>query len=285
MTQIQGTTRIAGVMGWPVSHSLSPAMHNAAMRDLGLDAAYIPFPVHPERVGEAVRGLRGLGMAGSNVTVPHKVAVIDYLDRLTPQASVIGAVNTIRVEEDGSLTGHNTDCEGAARAVIADGGEFEGKTVAVLGAGGAGRGAAAGAAFAGASKVVILNRTVSRAESLVREFEGRVELAGCQFEAAPLAEWNCWDCAEVILQMTSLGMHGEGEIPWRPDQVPPHCHVLEAVYKPLETEFLSLAQKRGLRCTDGLAMLLEQGIAAFEFWFGKTPHRDVMRAALDQALK
>lgn len=280
---INGRTRWVGVMGWPVAHTLSPRMQNAALAAAGIDAVYLPLPVDPDRLADAVRGLRALGAVGANVTIPHKVAVAALMDRLTPEATLIGAVNTVRVEADGSLTGHNTDCSGAVRAVEADGTPIAGRTVAILGAGGAGRGAAVGCALAGAARVVVLNRTADRASALVAELTGRPAMPpAVRWESGALDSAIDWAGIDVVMQMTSAGMHGEHDLDlgaaW--DRLPAHAHVLEAVYHPLETGFLRAARGRGLRATDGLAMLVAQGAAAFEFWFGVAPDMAVMRAAL-----
>lgn len=284
--RVTGHTRLVGVMGWPVEHSRSPQMHNAALRAAEMDAVYVPLAVPPEKIGDALNGLAALGFVGANVTIPHKETVIPFLSRLTHEAEVIGAVNTIRVEEDGSLTGHNTDCLGAVGAVEADGASVLGRTVAIVGAGGAGRGVAAGCAFAGAARIIVLNRTASRAEALVTELKHKIRLdVSAEWMAAPLGEEPRdfeWDEVDIVFQMTSLGMKGDRDVPLDVGLLKPSCHVLEAVYAPLETPFLRAARLKGLRTTDGLAMLLEQGAASFEFWFGKAPSRRAMRSGLEE---
>lgn len=286
MTALTGKTRLLGVMGWPVSHTKSPVFQNAALRAAGLDAVYVPLPVDPARVAEAVRGVRALGFVGCNVTIPHKLAVMEHLDALTPEAELVGAVNTIRVEPDGRLTGHNTDCLGAVRAVERDGGRLRGATVLVLGAGGAGRGAAVGAALAGARHIIVLNRTAEKAAELVQELRGRPGIPPeIAWTAGPLSDGFDddllpWREVSVVLQMTSLGMGDNRELPCDPQWLRRDCHVLEAVYAPLETEFLRRVRGLGLPATDGLAMLVEQGAEAFRFWLGMEPDVAVMRAAL-----
>lgn len=282
---ITGKTKLAGVMGWPVSHTMSPPMQNAGIASAGIDAVFVPLAVRPERLEEGIKGLRGLGFVGVNVTIPHKEAVVPFLDELTDAARIVGAVNCIKVEEDGRLVGHNTDCEGAVRALEADGTDLRGKAVAIIGAGGAGRGAAVGCAMAGCSRIVMLNRTVDRARRVVEELSGLREFSSTKWEFSPLDQGCAWPEIDVVLQMSSLGMNGQGTVPWDAKAVPGHCHVLDAVYHPLETSFLAAARARGLRCTDGLAMLLEQGISAFEFWFGVEPDRHVMREALASAFQ
>ncbi|CAN5390592.1 shikimate dehydrogenase [soil metagenome] len=282
--ELSPNTRFAGVMGWPVDHSLSPAMQNAALKAEKLDVVYVKLPVPPGHLGEMVVSLEKQNFVGANVTVPHKVAVLEFMHRLTKEAKLIGAVNTIRVENDGSLTGHNTDCIGAVKAMEADGTNLRGKVAVILGAGGAGRGVAVGCAMAGAAKVIVLNRTPEKAQELVAEMETKEEMRGVRWEARALDDRSLnWDKVDAVFQMTSAGMKGIGDSPMDVSQLPKNCHVLEAVYAPLETAFLKAARAKGLRSTDGLAMLLEQGAAAFEFWFARRADRNAMRKALIEA--
>ncbi len=281
MTVIDGKTRLLGVLGWPVDHTRSPAMHNAALLRAGINAVYLPLPVKPEDLPGALAGLRAMQFIGASVTIPHKEAVARSVDRLTDIASAIGAANTIRVEPDGTLIGHNTDGEGAVRALAEDGTELRGSHAVILGAGGAARGTAAGCALAGASAITILNRTPARAERLAQELSASSALpSGIRWDAGALDHHLEWDNVAALLQMSSAGMGGDRTVPIDPTLLPPGCHVLEAVYSPLETPLLEQARARALRTTDGLAMLLEQGAAAFEFWFGVTPSREAMREGL-----
>lgn len=283
---LTGKSRLLGIMGWPVAHSRSPQMQNAAIRAAGLDAVYVPLPVHPDNLGHVVRTLPMLGFVGVNVTIPHKQRVIEFLDKLTPEAETIGAVNTIRVEKDGKLTGHNSDCLGAVGAMENDGTTVKGKTAVIIGAGGAGRGVAAGCAMAGARRIIILNRNRLKSWDLVDELKSKIRPAeGIEWQEFDLkAGFDPaaldWHSVDAVYQMTSLGMEGDETLPMDVGLLRPDCHVLEAVYAPLETPFLKAARARGLRTSDGLAMLLEQGALSFQFWFGKAPDRQVMRGAL-----
>lgn len=283
---ITGRTRLVGVMGWPVSHSKSPAMQNAGLRAAGIDGVYVAMAVEPSRLGEAVQGLRALGFVGCNVTIPHKAAAMEFMDLLTPAARLAGAVNTIRVEADGSLTGHNTDCEGAVRAVESDGTTIRGRTVAILGAGGAARGAAAGCALAGAARVIVLNRTVAKAREIVDQLRaagatlGNVACEAHELEDLGRRTTIDWSAVDVVMQMTSVGMNSMGPMPMDAGLLAPHCHIFESIYSPPETTFLARCRSMGLRSTEGLSMLLEQGIASFEFWFETKPDRKAMREAL-----
>ena len=168
---IYGHTRVAAVIGWPIEHSVSPPMHNAAFRALGMDWCYVAFAVPPERLAEAVAGARALGVRGMNVTVPHKLALLPLMDELTPAARAIGAANTIIFGDDGRLRGHNTDAAGFSRALGEAGVATEGVHALVLGAGGAARAVVYALALAGA-QITLLNRTPERAEALATEFGG-----------------------------------------------------------------------------------------------------------------
>lgn len=278
---ISGRTRIVGLIGWPVSHSVSPPMHNSAFAALGLDWRYVPLPVPPERVSDAVRGLAALGLAGANVTVPHKQVVMPHLDRLTPAAQAIGAVNTIRVEPDGSLHGNNTD----ARGFIADLADHDihakGRPVLVLGAGGSARAVVYGLAEAGALSITVLNRTPDRAAALIA---GLAPLfPDCQMSAAafPAALAQSAAGADLIVNCTSLGMtpHVDGlpwdeALPFRQDQI-----VYDLVYNPPVTRLVAKARQDGAGAISGKGMLVWQGALAFTWWTGVHPPIDVMKAA------
>ncbi len=284
MSTISGKTNSVGVIGWPVSHSVSPAMHNAAFAALGLDWCYLPLPVPTDpadSIGEAVRGLRALGLRGANVTVPHKQAVMPHLDWLTPAAQAIGAVNTIRVEEDGQLSGDNTDARGFVADLRDHGVEVAGKRALVLGAGGSARAIVYGLAEAGCLSITVLNRTVDKAHELaqgIREVFPFCRLSGHAMpdEIAVLAQE-----AQLIVNCTSLGMTPKTEgLPWdeavafRPDQV-----VYDLVYNPPQTRLLAKAATDGAQAIGGLGMLIWQGAIAFERWTGQLPPVDVMRTA------
>lgn len=282
---MDASTRLVGLIGWPVSHSVSPAMHNAAFAALGLNWAYLPLPVPPARVGDAVLGLRALGLCGANVTVPHKQAVISYMDALSPAAQAIGAVNTISVEPDGALVGDNTDARGFAADLRSHGVEMAGKRVAVLGAGGAARAIVYAAADAGAEAILILNRTVERAAALA---------AGLQplFPATPILA-SAWDAglpaaglASLVVNCTTLGMNPAPDgLPWEP-ALPfrPGQAVYDLVYNPQRTRLLAQAEAGGAIAIGGLGMLVWQGALAFARWTGCAPPVEVMRAAADAAL-
>lgn len=290
-SKITGYTRLVGLVGWPVEHSLSPAMHNAAFEALGLDWRYVPLPVRPHQIGAAVRGLAALGFAGANVTVPHKQAVIVHLDSVTPRVQQLGAVNTIVIgqKEAGQavLGGFNTDDKGFIRALWEGGFEPRDCRALVLGAGGAARAVVYGLSWSAAVNVVVLNRTVTRAEALVanlRPYSNYTTLTAGPLTPAALEEHTAG--ADLLVNATSVGMwpHVEAS-PW-PDALPlpAHLTVFDLVYQPRQTRLLRQAESAGARATGGLGMLLYQAALAFEMWTGEPPPVEVMRAALEEGL-
>jgi shikimate dehydrogenase len=255
-------------------------MHAAAIEAAGLDYAYVPLAVSPDRLAEAVRGLGALGFRGCNVTIPHKVAVAGLMDALTPAARGIGAVNTILLEEDGRLVGDNTDCEGAFDAIEdVTGVSPAGREVLVIGAGGAAMACAWGAAARGARVVRVLNRTRARAEEVVRAMAA--QHPGCHFEVVACTDRERIAACGIVLQMTSLGMKPGDALPLDPETLDSDAVVLEAVYSPLVTPWLQRCRERGLRAVDGLAMLVGQGALAFERWTGVRADRRAMKAAIE----
>jgi shikimate dehydrogenase len=269
-----GFPRLAGVMGWPISHSLSPAMHNAAYAAVGLNWHYTLLPVAPERLPDAVRGLAPLNFAGCNVTIPHKQAILPLLQRVTPAAAAIGAVNTVVVESDGTLTGHNTDVYGFLHALDDAGLELAGQTALVLGAGGGARAVAYGLLSRGA-RLQLLARTQDRAIGLATDMA--LHIPGAQIEVLrqPPAR------ADLIVNCTPLGMWPNTEDSPLPAglQLDAATTVMDLVYRPLETRLLAQARAAGGRAIGGLDMLIYQGAAAFELWTGQPAPVGVMRAA------
>jgi len=271
-----------------VEHSLSPALHNAAFAALGLDYAYVPLPVAPDQVGDAVRGLRDLGFRGTNVTIPHKAAVIPHLDWLERDAALAEAVNTIVVEDDGSLRGYNTDIAGFARALDeAVGGEEggapplpPGAPALILGAGGAARAAALVLARMGASLTVV-NRTRERADRLAGLIAVGVPGATVAVRAPDDLDSALVAAQRLIVNATSLGMTGAGKVPRRlADNVIAGQVVADFVYTTGLTDLLAQAQAQGATIVDGLSVLVWQAAAAFELWTGVQAPVDVMYRAV-----
>jgi len=283
---LTGGTQIVGVIGWPIEHSVSPPMHNAAFQALGLDWCYVPFPVHPAHLKEALGGVRALGLRGVNVTVPHKKTLVSLVDELAPAARAIGAVNTV-IANGQILIGHNTDASGFLRALKETGFEPSGCSALILGAGGAARAVIYALATVGA-RVVILNRTLERAQALAAEFTGVSETA--RLRAGPL---NCQSlrceaaASDLVVNATSLGMWPQVDAsPWPEDvPFPSHCLLFDLVYNPAETLLMRHAARGGASVVGGLRMLVHQGAEAFALWTGRQPPVETMFAACCAALR
>jgi shikimate dehydrogenase len=279
-TTVSGTTHVIGIIGDPVSHSLSPRLHNAAFEALGLDYVYVPLPVRAPDVGAAVRGLAALGLRGANVTIPHKGAVLPYLDELSDDARLAEAVNTIVVDADG-LHGYNTDVEGVRGALVAACGDtLRGQPALVFGAGGAARAAALALSRLGCP-LTIVNRTPAAAERLAALITAGVPGASCGW--LPLSALTEQDVRRqrVVVNATSLGMTREGKVPaLLADNVTAGQVVFDAVYASAPTDFLVAAQARGATVIDGLTMLLLQAAEAFSLWTGLPAPLEVMRDAV-----
>ena len=265
--RITGTTRLAGIMGWPVAHSRSPLLHGFWLDETGIDGAYLPLPVQPQHIEQALRALPILGFRGCNLTIPHKQAALSVVDRVEPLARRIGAVNTIVIGSDGSLEGRNTDafgfCESLRDAVPA----WKPATGAavVLGAGGAARAVVAALADVGVAEIRIVNRTLARAEAVAGDLavaETRITIYSWDEVGAALRH------AGLLVNATSLGMAGEAELVLDLSSLPLSTPVVDIVYVPLETDLLAAARRRGHPVVDGLGMLLHQGRPGFEAWFG-----------------
>jgi shikimate dehydrogenase len=268
---ITGHTQLFGIIGDPVEHSLSPAMHNAAFAHLGLDGVYVPM--RPDDLGDGFRGLRSLGFIGVSVTVPFKVAIMDFLEVIDPVARRIGAVNTLLFDRSqggaARCTGFNTDWLGSNQALA---GEITlaGSTVLIIGAGGAARAVGFGLIEAGA-RVLLTNRTEAKGRELAAQFN-------CPF--LPSAELASV-CADALINTTSVGMAPhEDALPIAPELLPRFPVVMDIVYAPLKTRLLREAAACGCRTIDGLQMLQYQGAAQFTLWTGCAAPHAVMRQAL-----
>lgn len=273
-------TKITGLIGDPVSHSRSPAIHTAAFAYLGIDARYELWHTPAQDLETRVAALRGADVLGANVTLPHKRAVIELLDRIDPQAALIGAVNTIVRAPDGTLAGLNTDAP-AFLAALREDLDYapQGQTVVILGASGAARAAAAVLLEAGVDGLVLINRTLEHAEALLADL-----LAACERDPLLLALApddptleEALASASLLVNATSLGWHGD-ETPLPAALIPPGVLVYDMVYRP--TRLLRDAAACGARTADGLGMLVRQAALAFEQWTGQPAPLDVMRAAV-----
>lgn len=272
-----------GIIGYPIGHSISPRFQQAALDSRSIPAKYLAYAVPPEGVGDFVASLRADGVAGINVTVPHKEAVIPFLNDIDDWAAEAGAVNTI-VNRDGRLAGYNTDGYGFLRALRESGGlDPAGRRVLILGAGGSARGVAQALIRAGVGRLDIANRTLARAESLAQLAAAR----GVPAHALPLEPDRLSPAAasaELIVNCTSLGMrHGPDETaaPLTAAQIPATALVYDLVYNPMQTPLLEAAEQAGATTLGGISMLVYQGAAAFELWLERpAPVSTMMDAAL-----
>ena len=282
-TDINAATTLVGLFGWPITHSISPQMHNAAFAARHMNWRYLAFPVPPDRVKEAVAALPALGLRGVNVTVPHKQAVMPYLQSWTAAAEAIGAVNTIIVGEDGQLTGDNTDAAGFIADLQYHKVDPAGKRALVIGAGGSSRAVVYGLAEAGVHSLKILNRTVAKAADLAAKMQSYfpdISISSARFPDDVTASAGR---ADLIVNCTSLGMEPRIEgLPWeedvefREDQI-----VYDLVYNPAMTRLSQLASTDGATAIGGLGMLVYQGAIAWEAWTGEAAPVGVMQRAVN----
>lgn len=280
---ITGKTKLVGLMGDPVEHSLSPPMHNAAFKYFDLDYVYVPFHVKKEYLKEALEGARYLAIKGLNVTIPHKTDVIKYLDVLDDAAELIGAVNTIKFDD--VVKGYNTDGLGAVRS-IEEVTPVKGKKIVILGAGGAARAISFQSVLSGAGSVIIANRTLEKSLMLK---ENLVDKLNADADAIGLGEELKTELkdTDVLINTTPIGMYPN--IHQKPlvtsDMMHEGLVVNDIVYNPLETGLLKEAKKAGAQTVSGVKMLIYQGIEAFKIWTGVEPPVEVFEAALAEVLK
>ena len=280
---VTGRTRVVGVMGWPVEHSLSPPMHNGEFERLGLDYIYAPYAVAPENLEQAVKGLVALGAAGFNITIPHKQNIMPFLDDVSPEAVVVGAVNTVKIE-NGRTTGTNTDVPGWSQDIQQDI-LLQGSAVCVLGAGGASRAICVAAALAGAKSVFIHNRTRATANALADAL--RAQFPNVEFSFSSDDEEACrtlFQKCDIIVNTTSVGMAANPGTPVPADWITEHQYVYDTIYTPVQTELLRAAKGKGCPTRNGLGMLARQGALAFELWTGAKPDINRMETTLRKAL-
>ncbi len=284
--EVDGATQVVGVIGWPVKHSLSPPMHNAAFRTLGLNWVYVPFEVHPDAISQAIAGLRGLGMRGLNVTIPHKAAVVPHLDEISPLSRTLGVVNTID-NVAGHLSGDSTDGPGFMRALAEAGEDIAENRVVLIGAGGSARAVALAAAEERPAELVIVNRTLARAVALAELVKQGARLEpvhAIALDSSEVAE--VVSSAHVIIDATPVGMYPQTNVApvISPEWLRPSQLVCDLTYNPRETVLLKAARAAGARVLDGTGMLVHQGAIAFERWTGQPAPVEVMRLALLEAL-
>lgn len=281
MPALHGKTRVVCIIGNPIGHSLSPLMQNAAFAASNLDYVYVPFAVVPENLERAVAGLKALGVCGFNVTIPHKTAIIPFLDRLDESAEAAGAVNTVKVCENG-LTGHNTDGDGLVDSLSTDLDFYPGPgQILVVGAGGAARGAIAALCRSGAKRIVICNRSIENARAVMSDMKNRYPETFIDVVSRNQVSEECLASTSLLLNTTSLGMNGERIEGINPAHLPKSAKVYDMVYSSSATPLIKEASDGGLRAANGLGMLVAQGERAFEIWTGQRPPEGVMRQALD----
>jgi shikimate dehydrogenase len=264
--RITGRSKLAGIMGWPVAHSRSPALHNFWLEEHGIDGVYVPLPVRPEQLNAALRALPALGFRGCNLTIPHKQQALSIVDKIEPLARRIGAINTVIVGPDGGLEGRNTDAYGFRESLRESVPDWDpvGAVAVVLGAGGAARAVVAALLEARAKEIRLVNRTEARAEMLARE----LATPTTRIAVHPWAEReSALAHAGLLVNTTSLGMANEPGLEIDLVQLPLSAIVMDLVYVPLETPLLAAARERGHRTVEGLGMLLHQGRPGFEAWF------------------
>jgi shikimate dehydrogenase len=280
---ISGTTAIYGIFGHPVEHTFSPGMHNSAFKKLGMDAVYIPFAVPPANLEDAMRAVIPLGLRGLNITVPHKERVLAYLDELSEEARLIGAVNTIEVRK-GRLIGHNTDGRGFLRSLREHAGlDPKGKKFLFIGSGGAARAVSFSLALAGAASIVFRDLDTRKASLLADDVRDKTGVTAMTIGPKMLPE-HAAD-ADCLINASPLGLKRMDPLPMPAAIVQRKHLVCDLVYNPPETALLKMAKKRGAKAISGLGMLLFQGVIAFEIWTGKKAPVLIMKNALTRQIR
>jgi shikimate dehydrogenase len=286
-TRITATTKLLGVIGYPIAHSLSPIMHNAAIAHLEADYAYLPFPVLPEELEQAIAGFAAIGVQGFNVTIPHKQAVIPFLSEISEIAQAVGAVNTVYRTEKG-WGGTNTDVTGFLAPLYIQQRHWSQTTTVVLGNGGAARAVVAGCAQLGCAQVQVVGRDRQKLEAFHQSW--------AKSPLSPTLSVHLWEDlpqllpqADLLVNTTPIGMHPHRNVsPLTPDEIKVlkrEAIAYDLIYTPRPTTFLQLAEKQGAIAIDGLEMLIQQGAAALQLWLGQSVPVEVMRRSLKEVLR
>jgi shikimate dehydrogenase len=266
--------KLFGVVGDPIAHSMSPAMHNDLFELYGIDASYLPFHVSKDDLESAVKGLKALGASGFNVTIPHKTEIIPYLDGIDPLAEAIGAVNTVK-NEGGLFVGYNTDGPGFVKGLESHAADLFSRSALIIGAGGAARAIYFSMAKAGFKHIDICNRTLNKAEELVSACPYKVDSKVLDYETAERNLENY----QLVVQTTSIGMHPDIEsVPLSTNNIAQHSFVSDIIYNPLKTKLLKEASVKGASTQNGIEMFVYQGALAFEKWTGIFPDTERMKA-------
>lgn len=277
--RIQGTTTLVGLLGYPLKHSRSPHMHNTAFEVLGLDHVYMAFEVKEGYIKEGLDAIRILNAEGCNVTMPHKKKVLEYLDEISDDAKIIGSVNTVK-NNNGKLTGYNTDGRGFIKALEENNVEYKSKKIVLAGAGGAARAVATQLAYEGAKELVLFNRTLSAAEEIIENINKNIP--ECKGRALELKEEELRkeiQDSSILVNCTSLGMKAtvDQAIVSSSDALHKDLFVADIVYDPPKTKLLEIADEAGCRYMNGLMMMIWQGAIAFKIWTGKDMPVDLIK--------
>ncbi len=279
---ISGTTKLYGIFGYPVEHTFSPGMHNAAFKKLKMNARYVPFAVDPDSLRAAAKAILPLGLCGLNITVPHKQNIIAFLDELSEEARLIGAVNTIQIV-NGKLVGHNTDGRGFIRSLHDNAGyNPRGKTVFLIGSGGAARAVGFSLALSGVRKIFLYDVDSQKAETLARNIRKKTGVDARALSAGDVA--SAADAAGCLINATPLGLKKSDPLPLNRELIQERHLVYDLVYNPPETKFLKAAKERGAKRLSGLGMLLYQGVISFEIWTCVKAPIAVMKNALTRQI-
>jgi shikimate dehydrogenase len=280
---ITGKTRICGVIGDPIEHTLSPTMHNAAFKEIGLDLVFLALKVTPDQLENAVKGVRSFNMLGLNITMPHKDKIVNYIDELDPSANYLKSVNTI-LNSNGLLTGYNTDGIGAMQALLQNKIDPKGKKMLILGCGGTAR-AIAFAAAKTVDQIVILNRTPRKSREFANKLSNtlKTKIKGDALTSKSIKR-NMQD-SQIIINATSVGMDPQDKISLiPPNLIEPSQIILDVVYDPLDTKLIKDAKKVGAKTINGVEMLIHQGAASFEIWTNQPAPVEAMRKAITNRL-
>ena len=286
---ITAKTKLFGLLGNPVGHSMSPFMQNQFLEQCDIDGAYLAFAVEKDAIGEAIKGMHALGMQGANVTIPHKEAVIPYLCGMSKAAEACGAVNTLIYTPEGYY-GDNTDGAGLLAALeVNNGWKADGKRILIIGAGGAAKGVAVAMALQGAAEICIANRTIEKAQSLADQISALSDTATKAVSMQELENPALYAQYHTIVNTTSLGMspNVDDMAPVCTDALNENHLVVDLIYNPMETKLIRLAKEKGAQTASGLGMFIYQGVLAFEKWTGKRPEHvaDIEKQLVERLTK
>lgn len=278
MINLDGSTQVYGIFGYPVKHSKSPLFQTAAFRHLGINAVYVPFCVKPENLQQAISSIKVLGIKGVNITIPFKEDAVKYMDEVSEEVKVIGALNTVK-NIDGYLVGYNTDCYGFVEGLKQIEPDIQGKTAVIIGAGGASRAVVYGLLKENICKIYIANRTVERAQAIVQDFKKYYRVVDEIIQPLKLDEITKYlEKAQIVINTTSVGLNDQDSPIFDYEMLQPHQCVVDIIYK--KTALLKKAEEKGCRFQDGYPMLIYQGAKSFEIWTGQVAPVDIMKKAL-----